>query len=270
MKQGVRRVLLLALLTVPIGCAENSESGGIRPQLTLFVAASLTDVVQEVGEVFESIEAVELVYNFASSGALAQQQLAASHADLFLSASERWMDKVEGAGRVLKETRTTFLSNRIAVIANRESDFSMQLPSDLCDAPFVYLAMGDPEYVPAGSYAREWLKVLQCRDGGRIWDRVEGQISPAPNVRAVVSQVEGRIDVLGIVYATDAIARKRDVRLLYEVSIEEGPRIQYPVAIMKGTDSPVLARGFLDFLRGPEAIALFERDGFTFINEEGI
>ena len=268
MGRGMGTVLLLALLTGAVGCLEKEGPEGTRPELTLFVAASLTDVVQEVGDAYEALGSIELVYNFASSGALARQQLAAPRADLLLSASERWMDEMEGSGRVLDGTRMTLLSNRLAVIANRDSEFSINNPADMCDSPFVYLAMGDPEYVPAGSYAREWFKSLECRDGGLFWDRVKGRISPAPNVRAVVGQVEGRVDVLGIVYATDAIARRDDIRLLYEVPVEEGPRIQYPVAIMKGTDSPALARDFLDFLRGPEAMALFEKDGFTFLVDE--
>lgn len=268
MGQETRLVIMLALLAAAPGCAEEARPAGTRPELTLFVAASLIDVVQEVGDVYEALGSIELVYNFASSGALVRQQLAARRADLLLSASEQWMDELEGAGRVLDGTRMTLLSNRLALIANRDSEITLGNPIDLCDSPFVYLAMGDPAYVPAGSYAREWLKSFECRDGGWVWDRVKGRISPAPNVRAVVGQVEGRVDVLGIVYATDAIARRDDIRLLYEVSVEEGPPIQYPVAIMQGTDSPALARDFLDFLRGPEAMALFEKDGFTFLVDE--
>ena len=91
-KVAIWMVLSLLVLSVP-GCGAGSSRS--REELTIAVAASLTDVIQEVGERFVAERHVTLIYNFAASGALARQLLASPRADLFLSASERWMDEVD-------------------------------------------------------------------------------------------------------------------------------------------------------------------------------
>ena len=206
-KRHLRLIAIFALLTSVFGCGSQSESGADPATLTLFVAASLTDVIQAVGDAYERDSSVHIVYNFASSGALAQQLLAAPRADLFLSASERWMDEVERGDRLLNGSRRTLLSNSLVVIANNGSDYEMEVARDLCELSFAFLATGDPDSVPAGRYARQWLESVGCPDGQGAWSKVDGRLSPTPDVRAALAQVEGSFDVIGIVYRTDYIAR---------------------------------------------------------------
>jgi molybdate transport system substrate-binding protein len=222
----------------------------------------LTDAFREVGAAFEQQGAAELIYNFASSGALAQQLLAAPRADLFLSANEDWMDEVEAGGRLVDGSRRTLLSNRLVVIGNRSSHYELASAAALCSPPFALLSLGDPASVPAGRYAREWLRSLPCPGGGSAWDRLEDRLAPAPDVRAALNQVIGSAAVAGIVYRTDWIARRAGVRLLLEVPADQGPPISYQAAILKTSKSPTLAHEFLDFLSGPVARPLFEKHGF--------
>ena len=267
MKKHLRLIAIFALLTSVFGCGSQSESGADPATLTLFVAASLTDVIQAVGDAYERDSSVHIVYNFASSGALAQQLLAAPRADLFLSASERWMDEVERGDRLLNGSRRTLLSNSLVVIANNGSDYEMEVARDLCELSFAFLATGDPDSVPAGRYARQWLESVGCPDGQGAWSKVDGRLSPTPDVRAALAQVEGSFDVIGIVYRTDYIARQRDVRLIHEIAAADGPRIQYPAAIVNATQRPTMARDFLDFLSSPAAAALFAEHGFTLASD---
>ena len=230
--------------------------------LTLFVAASLTDVIQEIGDEYKKDHPVEIVYNFASSGALAQQLLASPRADLYLSASEKWMDAVEDGGKLRDGTRRTFLSNHLVVIANVKSEYAMDAPTELGSLPFRYLSIGDPASVPAGRYAKQWLSSVVSDDGGNLWDLVSDRVSPAPDVRSALIQVEGSVDVAGVVYETDYKARPEKLRLLYRVSTEEGPRISYSVAILDETKVTDLTQDFLDFLSTPEISELFGKHGF--------
>ncbi len=263
MKKAFLRMTLVTLSALLGAC---SKTPAPAPQaLTLFVSASLTDVIREVGAAFKQTHEVELYYNFASSGALAQQLLAAPRADLYLSASQRWMDAVEAGGRLLDGTRRTLLSNTLVVIANRGTEVRLQSPADLEHLPFQYLSVGDPAHVPAGRYAKQWLASIPSGDGQSLWDKLAPRLSPAPDVRAALIQVEGSADALGIVYRTDYMARKDKVRRLYEVPPGQGPAIQYPAAILRASESPELAQAFLDFLGSPEAIALFEQHGFIVI-----
>lgn len=254
------------LLAILAGCGKTDSSGERASEkettLTLFVAASLTDVIQEVGDAFASEHEVEFVYNFAGSGTLAQQLLASPRADVFISANERWMDEVASGERIVPESRRTILSNRLCIIAHPTAKRSISGPEDLCTLPFRYLAVGDPGSVPAGRYAREWLRSLHCPDGSDIWSTVEGHISPAPDVRAALTQVQGSRDVIGVVYQTDYFARKDQVQLLYTTTAEECPKIHYSAAIIRDREQEEMAAIFLRFLTGPEAVAIFQRCGF--------
>ncbi len=236
--------ILLALIS--LCCLSCSRQKG--PELTLYVAASLSDVIQEIGTAFETEHAVKLHYNFASSGALARQILAAPRADLFLSASLRWMDSVHA--QIVPGCRQSLLTNQLVVIANQDSSIH-----SLSDPAVTHLAIGDPQHVPAGAYAKTWL------ESRNLWSSLQSKISPCPDARAPLIQVEGNTDVAGIVYRTDYIARKNRVRLLYEVPLNEGPHIEYLAAMLK--DSPP-ARELLTFLRSETAQAIYQKHGFIY------
>lgn len=257
--------VFLIIAAIGVGCDRRVQS---NPSLTLFVAASLTDVVTEIGQAYEKETGIAMVYNFAGSGALAQQLLAAPRADLFLSASERWMDAVESDGKLLEGSRQTFVSNRLVVIANMNSNYIFLDSQSFSDIPFQFLSMGDPAFVPAGRYARSWLRSIRSSSGGNTWDEVEPRISPTPDVRATLMQVEGSRDVIGIVYETDYMLRKDHIRKLYEVPINETPPISYSVGILETSKMPHIAEDFLLFLHRPEIMNLLEKYGFILLNKE--
>jgi len=256
--------LVGGLVSATVGCRpESSVQTEVRPILLVHVAASLTDVVPEVAERFAEEYPAEFIFNFASSGALAQQIMASSQGDLFLSASTRWMDAVVEAGNADPADVTAVLSNRLCVIANPASTVVWESPEAACDAPFELLAIGDPASVPAGRYAKKWLETVACADRGTLWERWSDRLSPTPDVRAVLAQVEGNRDLFGIVYETDFVARREHVRLLHTVPVEGGPPITYAAAVLSESRAPKLARAFLDYLRSEEAAAIFREHGFT-------
>jgi molybdate transport system substrate-binding protein len=259
-----RIILTFFVATSFVGCGENETA---TKTLTVFVAASLTDVIQEVSVEFKKAHDVDIFHNFASSGALAQQLLASPRADLYVSASQRWTDAVERGGRIKDGTRRTLLSNTLVVIGHPSSTRAFEAPSDLLEWPFRFLAIGDPDSVPAGRYAKIWLESVRVDAATTLWEELQGRVSPAPDVRAALAQVEGSADVIGIVYRTDTIASGGQVRLLYEVPVEDGPKIEYPAAILRETPEPELAAEFLRFLSGPKARTLFEKHGFAVIEQ---
>lgn len=232
-------------------------------EVTVFAAASLRDVMVEVGASFESESGAHPVFNFAGSNTLAQQIEAAPVADVFLSASEQWMDTVEKAGRVVAGSRRVFLSNRLVIVANGGS--ALELPSleALAGLDFQHLSLGDPAGVPAGRYARELLEAVEV-DGQSLWQRLETKLVPAPDVRAALALVEAEPTAVGIVYRTDAAVSKR-VRVLYEVPAERSPEIRYVAAAVQGGPNPEAAAALLDFVTGQQARAMFERAGFLIV-----
>ncbi len=229
--------------------------------LLVFAASSLRDALSEVGRLFGERTGTPVDFNFAGSNVLAQQLLAAPEADLFLSANEAWMDRVESAGLLAAGTRRPFLSNRLVVVAHRDSPLRLAALSDLAAADFRHLALGDPDAVPAGLYARELLISVETA-GGSLWDRLRDRVVAAPNVRAALGLVEAIPDTVAIVYASD-VAAAGGARTLLEVPAELTPGIRYVAAAIAGRPRSAEAGAFLEFLSDPRAVATFAAHGFS-------
>ena len=216
----IPKIICALFLACVVGCTPDP---GQQPQLMVFAAASLRDVMSEVATRFEQEHGIHVNYNFAGSNVLAQQLLATPRADLFISANKAWMRRLEQAGRVVPGSRQVVLGNRLVVIVNHASTLEGDPRELFCTPVFEYLSIGNPEAVPAGIYAREWLEKLPC-DGGSAWSSVAGRIAPAPDVRAALGLVEAGRDIPGIVYATDA-AMSDKVRVIHEVTGNDAPVI---------------------------------------------
>ncbi len=247
------------------GCGRSPEVEGESAEVLVFAAASLRDAVEDVARAFEreyATEGYSIVGNYAGSNALAQQIRATTRADVFLSANEAWMDDVQQAGRIMAETRTAFLQNRLVVVVAQRSDLVIDDPTDLAAPSVRHLSTGDPQAVPAGIYARKWLESVP-HDSATLWTAVEERIVPGTSVRAALGLVESDERIAGIVYATDAAASER-VRVAYEVPREETPEISYSIALLRDGPAPIAATEWIDFLLNEDiARAIFEQHGFV-------
>jgi molybdate transport system substrate-binding protein len=148
------------------------------------------------------------------------------------------------------------LSNQLVVVEGRASGEPIRSPRDLGRGGRIALA--DPEAVPAGVYARQYLEKLG------LWDRVRARVVPTLDVRAALAAVASGNVEAGFVYRTDAILESR-VRVAFEVPRDGGPRIVYPLALVRGGSEE--ARALFRFLVSPEAAAVFERYGFVVLRE---
>jgi molybdate transport system substrate-binding protein len=143
------------------------------------------------------------------------------------------------------------------VVVPASSGLVLGAPGDLVRVR--RLALGDPQAVPAGVYARTWL------ESAGLWGSLADRVVPTLNVRAALSAVEsGNVDA-GVVYRTDATLTRR-VRVAFEVPREQGPRIVYVVAPLSGTGRA--ARDFVAHLRSAEAARVFEKHGFLVLASE--
>ncbi|HSD25885.1 MAG TPA: molybdate ABC transporter substrate-binding protein [Vicinamibacteria bacterium] len=220
----------------------------------MFAAASLADALREIGAGFEARTGHRVVLSFGGSNDLARQIRAGAPAQVFVSASAERMDELERAGLLAAGARVDLLSNRLAVVVPVAAATTLATADDLLGVR--RLALGDPEAVPAGIYARQWLE----KRG--LWERVGDRVVPTLDVRAALAAVEAGNADAGIVYRTDAAISKR-VRVALEVPNEEAPRIVYPAALL--VTAGRAARTFFDHLRSPAARAVFERLGFFFL-----
>lgn len=251
-------LILAALLLAACGGKDDAPAGGDR-EVVVFAAASLREALQELAASFTTSTGTPVSFNFAGSNDLAHQIAAARGMDLFVSASEAWMDTVQSAGRIEAGSRRDLLANTLVIVGHSRATWTVDQPCALATIPFEHLAMGDPDAVPAGTYARTWMQSVDC--GGRtLWDAVKDRVAPAPDVRASLGLVLADPGVVGAVYRTDQMVFAGRTRVLFEVS--GGPPIRYAMALVAGGGSPEAGRRFADFIAGPDAARVFARHGF--------
>jgi molybdate transport system substrate-binding protein len=222
--------------------------------VTVFAAASLTDVLKEIGHDYEAKSGDKVAFNLAGSNVLARQIEQGARADIFLSADEAQMNAVAQAGLIDPATRADLLRNTLVIVAPADSPLANFIPPDLAKVDIQRIALADPKAVPAGIYAKQYLTNLG------LWSKVEGKVVPTANVRAALAAVESGDVEAGIVYQTDA-SSTRKVKVIYAVPLSDGPRITYPVALMKASDGAD-AKKFLAYLESPAARAIFQKYGF--------
>ncbi len=224
-------------------------------EITVFAAASLTNALKAIGADYEKAGGGKVVFNFAASGTLELQIRHGAPADLFFSADEAKMDDLAKDGLLLEGTRRDLLGNTLVVIVPGDSAMTLDSAAGLADPKFGKIALGQTQIVPAGIYAKEYLEKIG------VWDKIAPRVIPLESVRAALAAVEtGNVEA-GIVYKTDALQSKK-VKIAWEVPRAEGPSIVYPAALVKDTKHAEAARKFLDYLAGPEALKIFQSDGF--------
>ena len=215
-------------------------------------AASLSDVLRELGAAYEKTSGDRIVLNFGASSILARQIEAGAPADLFVSADELRMDQLARRGLIVPATRRNLVANTLAIVVPFNAR-PFRSPRELLGVK--RLALAQPESVPAGIYAKAWL----TKKG--LWTALAPRVIPTENVRAALAAVEaGNVDA-AIVYRTDALISPR-VRVAWHVPRADGPRIVYPAAVLRDAARPAHARRFLDFLASPRAARVFAKHGF--------
>lgn len=252
-RRAIAAVLAAALLPATVAQADSA---------TVFAAASMTNAMQEVEERFEAASGHDLVVSLAGSSALARQIQLGAPADVFISANPGWMDTLESEGLIEKGTRFDLLSNAIVLIAHGSDAAPLEIGPGMDMAGLLdggRLAMAMVDAVPAGIYGKAALTSLG------LWDDIARDVAQADNVRAALALVATGEAPYGIVYATDAAASD-NVTVVATFPAESHPPIVYSAAAVAGRES-VAGAAFLEFLRGPEARAAFERQGFIVVKE---
>ena len=226
-------------------------------EITVHAAASLTDALKEVGLSYEKQSGDVVRFNFGASSTLARQIEEGVPGDLFLSADEAKMDALEKNGRLVPGTRRSLLSNLLVIIVPADAQQIPKSAAELTKPEYKKIALAEPATVPAGIYTQEYLQRLG------IWDALKEKLVPTENVRGALTAVEGGNVEAGFVYKTDALV-SRKAKIALEISSDEGPKISYPLAVLKSSKDADRAKKFADYLGSAAAREMFLKFGFTF------
>ena len=262
--------LALCLMLGAAGCSDNSSSSSSsnassaasssgdsseKVELNISAAASLQEAMVELEKEFKDINPdVKLTVNLGSSGSLMQQIQEGARCDLFISAGAKQMDALVEDGTVEKDAVKTLLTNDLVLVAAKgeKVDSLDALKTDDVEK----IAIGDPESVPAGKYAKEVL------DNTKLYDNVKDKLVLAKDVKEVLSWVQkGNADV-GFVYLSDATGVD-DVDVVLTTDDDSHSEIAYPVAVLKDSKQAKVAQQFEDFLLSDKAQNILEKHGFN-------
>ncbi len=224
-----------------------------QEEIVVSGAASLTNVFSELKELFERRHpGLKLRMNFAASNLLLRQMREGAPVDVFASADQAIMDKAAQVKVIYPETRRNFASNGLVLIVPKGA----RHPAALAELKsFRRIAVGKPESVPAGRYAKEALQ------NASLWQELQAQMVFGGSVRQVLDYVaRGEADA-GFVYATDAILRSDQVERVMELSGHTP--ILYPIAVASVGRNPQKGQAFLDFVLSLEAEAVLAKYGFA-------
>jgi molybdate transport system substrate-binding protein len=241
--------VLALLVALPVAAAGQ--------ELTISAAISMKDAVEELGRQFtQARPGVRVRYNLGSSGELQKQIEAGAPVDLFISAAQRQMDELERRGLIVAASRRVFARNVLVAVKPADSPLDLAKPADLLDPRVKKIVIGNPRTVPVGQYTDESLRALG------LWDRLRPRLVFAENVRQVLDYVaRGEVDA-GFVYTTDAAIRRERVKEAFRPAEDTYRPVVYPVAVVKDSRHPDLARAFIDLLTGAEGRAVLGRLGF--------
>ena len=244
-------------IALAISVASSAYSGEVK----VSAAASMTDALTEIAQLFEKSNPGTVVKSsFASSSTLAKQIENGAPADVFISADKDWADYLQKRDLIQVESRRILLGNTLVFIAPADAKHTIKLKKefDLAKSFKGKLCTGEPTSVPVGKYAKQALEYYDW------WKTIESRIVGTEDVRTALAFVERGECSLGIVYSTDAAMSKK-VKTLATFPAESHLPIAYPGALTKKAGAD--ANKFWQFLQSPTAGEVFKKYGFI-INPE--
>lgn len=222
-------------------------------ELIISAAASLKNAMTDITAAYaKKAPNIKLTFNFGSSGALQTQIEQGAPADIFFSAGKTQVDNLEKKGLLLQGTRVDLLLNDLVLVVSKDNT-TIKNFDDLSKA--TWIAIGTPESVPAGQYAKETLVSL------KMWDLLQPKYVQAKDVTAVLTYVENGNADAGFVYRSDSLSSTK-VKVVATAPASSHSKILYPAAVVKDSGNPKDAKAFLDYLKTSEAQAIFIKYGF--------
>ena len=229
-----------------------------KEEFLIFAPASLRDALEEIVELFESEKRnLKIKRVFLGTSQLAKQITNGANPDIFISANKEWMDFLEEKKLILKNFRFNYLTNSLVVITSKEHIENNGIPFNFSvktlEQTKTRLSLALINAVPAGIYAKQALKNLS------MWNKVSNNIAQSTNVRTAMQFVSRGDLEYGIVYKSDVIAAKNNIRIIHEIDKNLHNEIVYPVAVLNNKKITI---DFYNYLSEKKILTIMEKWGF--------
>lgn len=249
--------------------ADAAEASSEETEIQVFIAASLSAVMEEIAADFTAEHPeVKIVFNADSSGTLLQQIQEGFECDIFFSAAQKQMNTLEEDGLVVDGTRANVVNNQVCVVTYKDSGTTVTGLDNIGDAASIALADGS---VPVGKYTRQALinmGVLEGEDASAITTEQVSEalggveISEQGNVSKVrTAVIEGSCEV-GTTYYSDTYGFEDQLEILEFVSYDLTGDVIYPVCMVQNDEADdaqtAAAKAFYEYILSDEAKAVFD------------
>lgn len=246
---------VLGAAQFPIETEAQLPTEGRGAPLMVMAAASLADVLPEIGRAWQEAGGRPVRFSFDATSRLARQIERGAPADVFVAADRQWISWLGERGQLEADAARSLAGNRLVYIVPRGAETPARSAGDLVAHLPERLALAGEE-VPAGRYAHEALGAVGA------WEAVEPRVVRGGSVRSAMEWLaRGEVDG-AVVYASDAAAEPR-VSVAFEFDRATHTAVEYPGAVLASTTSPEAAAAFLEFALGTTARELFSRRGFA-------
>ncbi|GAJ39723.1 molybdate ABC transporter substrate-binding protein [Saccharococcus caldoxylosilyticus] len=246
-------VICLCLIILLAGCSHANEKNTV---LTVGAAASMKDVLEAIGKQYEKEHHdVTLRFTFASTGTLQKQIEQGAPIDIFVSADARTFEQLQQNKTVIAEHDRPLVYNELVLIVPKDRSSLVHSLSDLTNQSIRSVAIGIPETVPAGAYARQWLQ------SAGLWEKLKTKYIFTKDVRQVLTYVESQNVDGGIVYRTDALASKH-VHIAAVAPPPLNKQIVYKAGVVVQSKQQKAAKQWVAYLYSKQAASFFQKYGF--------
>jgi molybdate transport system substrate-binding protein len=236
------------------------QQGVFAKNITVYAAASLSESVSTLVDIYNKQHDVKITTVFAASSTLARQIARGAPADIFISANQKWMQYLVDQKKATKDNTVNILQNSLVIAAPENSTikkFTLSPQTNLSDLIGKgRLSTGNVDHVPVGIYAKQALTALG------LWDSVKSKLALSSNTRAALAFIERKAVPLGIVYKTDAQASKKVITLA-AIPQDSHNQILYPLALIQRTgNTSSKALSVFQYFQSEPALAIFQQFGF--------
>nr|WP_321260610.1 molybdate ABC transporter substrate-binding protein [uncultured Pseudodesulfovibrio sp.] len=251
----MKRTTIFASIVFSLFLVAGTVTGAMAQELIVSAAASLTDAFSDIEPAFEAAHpGVDVVMNFASSGALYRQIEQGAPADVYASANPKWMKKAVDKGFVNKTDAKVFARNSLVLATPADNPAGVKTLNDLTGSAVKSVGIGTPETVPAGQYAKGALTAQN------LYKKLTPKMIFGESVRQILDYLSRDEIDCGFVYRTDAVKAGKKVTIIEEIPLEKP--VTYPISVLKQSSEQDIAKAFVEFVRSDAGASLLEGRGF--------
>jgi molybdate transport system substrate-binding protein len=222
--------------------------------LTVAAASTLRFAFEEIGVLFEAETGIKVLFQFGSSGNLAQQISQGAPIDLYVSANDIFVESLMQDGHLLAGSEDLYAIGYIVLAVNEASGVKAESLEDLLSPDIETIALANPNHAPYGMAGKEAL----IKAG--LWEQIQGKLVYGESVTQAMQYVQTGNAQAGII----ALSLADMPGITYTMIGEElySPLLQ-KLAIVTGSPHKENAEAFALFINGDIGRPIMEKYGFT-------